>query len=141
VLTVTAVGMLAAGVFVADPGLAYPAGAPDALPLGTGTWHGQLHALAGFTVFFSLPLACGLMAAWFGRQRAERKWMLYTLVTLALGFTAFMASNITAMHGGPAGLFQRMSIIAYFTWLSLVAPHLERARPGSQRQAAAGAAA
>jgi hypothetical protein len=48
------------GVFVTDPGLTYPAGAPDMLPLGTGTWHGRLHALAGATAFFSLPLAIGL---------------------------------------------------------------------------------
>lgn len=63
VLTLTALGMLMAGAFVCDPGLAYPAGAPDALPLAGGSWHNQLHGVAGFTVFFSLPIAIALMAA------------------------------------------------------------------------------
>lgn len=135
VLTLTALGMLLAGMFAADPGLAYPAGAPDALPLGTGSWHGQLHAVAGFTVFFSLPIAIGLMAAWFGRQR-DYSWLAYTLATLVIGFTSFMASNITAMHGGPAGLFQRVAIIAYFTWLSMLALHLNRVaqQPGHRTE-------
>ena len=85
ILTVTAIGMLMAGVFVCDPGLAYPAGAPDALPVGTGTWHGQLHGIAGALVFFSLPLAIGFMAAWFARQ-ADRRWFAYSIATLLIGF-------------------------------------------------------
>jgi hypothetical protein len=30
------------------------------------------------------------------------------------------------MHGGPAGVFQRVVIIAYFTWMSILALHLNR---------------
>jgi hypothetical protein len=137
VLTVTALGMLMAGVFVCDPGLAYPAGAPDAVPVGTGTWHGLLHGIAGAIVFFSLPVAMGLMAAWFGR-RHELGWLAYTLASLVIGFAAFMASNVTAMHGGPAGVFQRLAIIAYFTWFSLLAyraGHPQARRPVLQRSA------
>jgi len=122
ILTVTASGMLMAGVFVCDPGLAYPAGAADALPVATGTWHGLLHGIAGAIVFFSLPLAIGFMAVWFARQ-GRRDWCVYSLTTLVIGFAGFMASNISAMHGGPAGLFQRVAIIAYFTWMSLLARH------------------
>jgi len=125
ILTVTALGMLMAGVFVCDPGLAYPAGAPNALPVGTGTWHGLLHGIAGAIVFFSLPLAIGFMAVWFARN-SERGWFVYSMATLLIGFAAFMASNIAAMHGGPAGLFQRVAIITYFIWLSLLAHYFTK---------------
>ncbi len=121
-LAVTAVGMLAAGVFVCDPGLAYPAGAPDGLPLATGSWHGQLHAIAGALVFFSLPIAIGFMAAQFART-GNRGWFVYSIASLVIGFAGFVASNVSAMHGGPAGLFQRVAIISYFVWMALLARH------------------
>src|SRR5579864_7347509 len=54
-LTMTGLGLLVAGVFVCDPGLAYPAGAPAGLPFGSGTWHNMLHCIGGVMVFFSLP--------------------------------------------------------------------------------------
>jgi hypothetical protein len=120
VLTVTALGMLMAGVFVTDPGLAYPADAPHALPAGTHTWHGLLHGIAGAIVFFSLPIATGFTAAWFARQH-ERAWMAYSLATLAIGFTSFMVAM--GNPDGPAGVYQRITIITYFTWFSLVALH------------------
>jgi len=123
VLTVTALGMLMAGLFVCDPGLAYPAGTPDTLPLVATTWHGTLHSMAGVIVFFSLPIGIGIMAAWFGQQH-ERRWMIYSLATLVLGVVTFMVCNVMAMHGGPAGVFQRICIVIYFTWLARLAQHL-----------------
>jgi hypothetical membrane protein len=120
VLTITALGMLLAGIFVTDPGLAYPADAPRALPEGAHTWHGLLHGLAGAIVFFSLPIATVIMAAWFGRRRQGR-WLLYTLATLGVGFATFLISM--ADPAVPAGVFQRITIITYFTWLSMVLLH------------------
>jgi hypothetical membrane protein len=120
VLTITALGMLMAGVFLTDPGLAYPADAPHALPAGAHTWHGLLHGIAGAIVFFSLPVAATIMTVWFARQR-ERRWAAYSLATLIIGFGDFMISM--AYPQGPAGVFQRIAIIAYFTWFALVSFH------------------
>jgi hypothetical protein len=118
ILTLTGIGMLTAGVFVTDPGLAYPAGAPAGLPLATGTWHGQLHALAGFVVFFSLPAAVLVLRSAFPGQRG---WTLYSMATVVLGFAAFAASDVSTMHGIPlAGLFQRVCIITYLSWIALL---------------------
>jgi hypothetical membrane protein len=118
ILRVTGIGMLMAGVFVCDPGLAYPAGAPAGLPLGTGSWHGQLHALAGFVVFFSLPAAVLVLARAFPGQRS---WAVYSVATVMLAFAAFIASNISAMHDIPlAGLFQRVCIIIYLSWVAVL---------------------
>lgn len=120
VLTVTALGMLMAGVFQTDPGLAYPADAPHALPVGAHSWHGELHGIAGAIVFFSLPIATGFMAAWFG-GRHDRPWLAYTLGTLIVGFATFMVSM--AFPDGPAGVFQRLTIVTYFTWFSMLTRH------------------
>jgi hypothetical membrane protein len=118
ILRVTAIGMLLAGVFACDPGLAYPAGAPAGLPLGTGSWHGQLHALAGFVVFFSLPAAVLVLARAFP---GEHSWTVYSLATVMLAFAAFIASNISAMHDIPlAGLFQRVCIVLYLSWVAVL---------------------
>src|SRR5579875_2453121 len=46
-LTLSGLGLLMAGGFLTDPGLAYPADAPHALPAGAHTWHGLLHGIAG----------------------------------------------------------------------------------------------
>ncbi len=53
---------------------------------------------------------------------------MYSLATALLGCTFFMASNVSAMHGGGlAGLFQRPSICLYLLWLAVLALRLSRA--------------
>jgi len=131
ILTITGLGLISAGVFVCDPGLAYPAGAPAGLPMGTGTWHNILHAIAGAVVFFSLPIACCVLARVSTRGASGRGWTIYSLATAVLGFVFFMASNVSAMHGGPAGLFQRLSICMYLFWLVTLALRLSREVAGN----------
>src|SRR5579859_3712872 len=120
-LTVTGLGLLVAGVFVCDPGLAYPAGAPAVLPFGSGTWHNMLHSIGGVMVFLSLPAAMLLFARRFAGDRRWNSWMVPTLITTGFAFACFIASNVAAMHGGPAGLFQRMCITTYLMWLAAFA--------------------
>ncbi len=38
----------------------------------------------------------------------------------------FMASNVSAMHGEPAGLFQRLCLGCYLAWMAMVAFQLSR---------------
>jgi hypothetical membrane protein len=122
-LGITGLGLIVAGVFVCDPGLAYPGGAPDGLPV-SGSWQNSMHGVGGVMVFFSLPAACFVLARSFSRT----PWATYSVLTGLVGLSFFMASNVNAMHGGPAaGLFQRLAIGAYFAWLMLLAWRLRRA--------------
>lgn len=109
-LTLIGVGMLMAGEFVCDPGLAYPAGEPAGLPMAAGSWHGKRQAVAGFVVFFRLAAALIVLARAFPGQRA---WSAYSLATVLLACVALVASNLSAMQDIPlAGLFQRICVIS-----------------------------
>lgn len=124
-LGITGLGLIVAGVFVCDPGLAYPAGAPDALPI-SGSWQNSLHGIGGMMVFFSLPAACLILARRFVGDPGWRNLAIYSLMTGVLGLAFFMACNISAMHGGPAGLFQRLCVGCYLSWMALLAFRLSR---------------
>jgi hypothetical protein len=124
-LAVTGLGLLVAGVFVCDPGLAYPAGAPAGLPVG-GTWQNTLHSVGGAMVFFSLPAALLTFARRFATDPSWKPWTTPTVAATVLAFACFVASNTSAMHGGPAGLFQRLCIMTYMFWLALFAARAAR---------------
>jgi hypothetical protein len=124
-----AIGLLGAGIFLTDPVSGYPPGTPD-LHLVYSSNSARLHDLFGIPVFIGLPLACFVFCRWFARL-GERGWAIYSVVS---GFT-MLASFILASMGfaqaeGLAdfgGLFQRISIIIGFGWLTLLAIHLLRA--------------
>jgi Protein of unknown function (DUF998) len=112
-------GLIGAAIFRTDPVSGYPPGTPDApsAPSRTGT----VHNLAAIPVFFGLPAAA--LAA--GRQswRADQRGFgLYSagtavtmLATMALASAGFGQSSRLVNLGG---LFQRVSIITGFAWLS-----------------------
>lgn len=117
-----AIGLLGAGVFVADPMNGYPPGTPD--ERGVYSVHGVLHDLFSSLVFFGLPAACWV----FGRRfasRGERGWVVYSGVTGAVFAVAFvLASAGFGQAAGLvdlAGLFQRVALVSGFGWLSLLA--------------------
>lgn len=75
------VGLVAGGVFVADPGLGFPPGTPDSIP-DSLTWHGTIHAVAPPLAFVALVGAAILMALRYRRQ-GRRGWARYTTVSAA----------------------------------------------------------
>jgi hypothetical protein len=117
-----AVGLLGAGVFVADPMNGYPPGTPS-VRVHYST-HGVLHELFSTLVFLGLPAACFV----FGRRfamRGERGWAIYSAATGLIFVGAFVLSSAgLAQVGGLAnlaGLFQRGAIVTGFGWLGLLA--------------------
>jgi hypothetical membrane protein len=81
-------GLVAGGVFVADPGAGFPPGAPEGAPEQL-SWHGALHAVAPPLAFLSLILACLVMARRFAGA-GERAWAVYSVAT-AVGCLALTA--------------------------------------------------
>jgi len=117
-----AIGLLGAGIFVADPMNGYPPGTPDKrLHYST---HGVLHDLFSAPVFLGLPVACFVFSRWFA-ARGKRGWTTYSAVTGVVFLGAFILSSAgfgqTEGLVDVAGLFQCVALIVGFGWMSLLA--------------------
>jgi hypothetical protein len=112
-------GLIGAAVFPTDPVSGYPPGTPDALTEPTRT--GTAHNLAAVPVFFGLP-AAALACGWRSWRAGQRRFGLYsagtavtTLAAIALAGAGFGQSPRLVNLGG---LFQRVSIITGFAWVT-----------------------
>ncbi|MGW5558178.1 DUF998 domain-containing protein [Micromonospora sp. NPDC003944] len=78
------VAMVGGGIFVPDPGLAWPAGAPEGLPEQVSVGN-VLHTVCGAAAFLSL-IAAGLLVARRFAGEGERTWALYSAASAAAAF-------------------------------------------------------
>ncbi len=128
-LLVFAVGLVASGLFVMDP---IPPPGED--PVGTSTWHGVLHDVAGLVVFTTLPAAAVVLSTHFWSVPGLR-WL--GVVSLVAGITcaaAFVAFSVALETGGAsAGVLQRISIVVGWSWIALVAVALLTAQQDGAR--------
>lgn len=120
--------LIVAGIFVTDPALGYPVGAPN-----VHTTHGLIHGLAGLAAFTFLAAASFAMAWHFAGAPASRGWAIYSALTGLLIVACFIASNVLsvldaqhALPNAPTGFVQRISITGGWTWTAMVALHLIR---------------
>lgn len=124
-------GLVGSAVFTTDPVSGYPPGTPDA-PSGASR-AGTAHNLAAIPVFLGLPaaaLACS-RRSWRAGHRGFGLYSAGTAITMlaamALAGAGFGQSPRLVSLGG---LFQRVSIISGFTWLSVLSARaLQRTRP------------
>lgn len=122
-----AIALIVAGVFVTDPALGYPLGAPQ-----VHTTHAMIHGLAGLAAFSLLAATAFVMAGHFAATR-ERRWAIYSAGVGLLIVTFFIASTTVSVldaagtwPNAPTGFFQRIAIIGGWTWIAMVALHLVR---------------
>ncbi|WP_250574782.1 DUF998 domain-containing protein [Nonomuraea sediminis] len=116
------VGMVAAGIFVADPRLGFPMGTPE----GSLSWHGVLHMVTGGIGFLSLVAACLVVARRFGRG-GRRGWTVFSLVT-GIAFLAGFAGIASGSGSVALNLGFTAAILLAWTWMSALALHLYRTR-------------
>lgn len=102
------IGLIGAGMFVADPGLGFPPGTPAPAALSTT---GILHFMFGALGFYALIAACFVFARAFGRT-GERGWSLYSLVT-GLGFLISFA----AIASGPPSPAVMLAFYIAVSWV------------------------
>lgn len=122
-----AIGLVGAGVFVADPVSGYPPGTPGQ---GVHTWHGNLHDFPfSLMVFAALAASCFVFTRRFAGW-GQRGWAVYSAVTgvlIVIGFglsgQAFSQAEGIAEIGG---LLQRLTIVVGWGWLTLLALHVAR---------------
>jgi hypothetical protein len=112
-------GLIGAAVFTTDPVSGYPPGTPDALirPSPAGT----VHNLAAVPVFLGLP-AAALACSWRSWRAGQRGFGVYSAGT-AITMLAAMALAAAGFGQSPrlvnlGGLFQRVSIITGFAWVT-----------------------
>ena len=124
-------GLVVAGVFVADPGGGYPPGAP--INGNPQTVHGWVHGITGLLLFnVVLPAASFVLARRFAADPQNRRWATYSWVTgafiLVVSVVNTISLPIAEKAGFPVldGLVQRVLIIMGWVFLSLVALHLWR---------------
>jgi hypothetical protein len=118
------VGLIGSGVFVTDPvgGFPPPEPAPDgASPLRSPTRAGKLHNVCAIPIFAGIPIAA-LTCAGPAAFRREYRWAAYCAGssigmpgTFVLFGAAFGGAPRLAGHGG---VFQRISVVIGFGWLS-----------------------
>jgi hypothetical protein len=123
-----AVGLIGAGVFITDPVSGYPPGTPEVQAGYTRT--GALHDAFSAPTFLGLPITQLLFARAFFRDR-DRGWAWYSAMTAAVtGITFVLASaafgqvrRLVAL----GGLFQRISVVTGFVWLTAISVRARRA--------------
>jgi hypothetical membrane protein len=131
---VTGVGFLLAGAFPIGPSLNYPPGTP-----AQQTLSGLIHGLAITVAFGCLSAACFVMARRFAGEPAGRGWVRYSTVSGLLVATGYLATAVLTgldqagvLSNAPGGLLQRVTIIAGFGWIVLLAhTTVGRSRTGS----------
>jgi Protein of unknown function (DUF998) len=123
-------GLIGSAVFTTDPVSGYPPGTHDALTQASRT--GIAHNLAAVPVFLGLP-AAALAGGWRSWRAGRRGFGLYSAGT-AVTMLAAMALAGAGFGQSPrlvnlGGLFQRVSIITGFAWLTALSAQALRRTP------------
>jgi hypothetical protein len=128
-LAAFAVGLIGAGLFLADPLSGYPPGSPGR-PLQRSL-PGILHELFGVPVFLGLPVACLVFARRFAAWH-ERGWAIYSMATGVAFAAGFILFSVAFGQAEPlvayGGILQRATLIVGWTWLTLLAVYFGRSQ-------------
>lgn len=129
-LALFGLGMIAAGVFVADPMEGFPVGTPAGHPASIST-HGLLHLASAGIGFLGLVAACFVIARRFAREGLSR-WAWFSRVTgvaFLLGFAGLASGS-----SGPFVVvaFWAVLLLAW-GWLAGLSVHLYRQVDGLPR--------
>jgi len=113
-------GLVGAGIFVADPMNGFPPGTPaNAHAI---SWHGLMHLATGGIGFLALIVACFVFARRFAAL-AQRGWAAYSLATGVIFFFAF-AGITSGSSQAPIVIGFWIGVILAFAWISVMAARL-----------------
>ncbi|MEU7871744.1 DUF998 domain-containing protein [Dactylosporangium sp. NPDC049140] len=116
------VGLIAAGIFRADPSFGFPPGTPDGQ--GAVSWHGMLHLVSGSIGFIGLIGACLVMARRFTRA-GRSGWAVYSRVT-GIFFLAAFVGIASGAGNALINITFTVAIAAGWLWLSATTLRLRR---------------
>jgi hypothetical protein len=116
-------GLMAAGVFRADPAGGFGPGAPDGRAAHI-SWHGDGHLIAASIGFIAVIAACFVVARYLSRA-GRRGLASYSRITGVVFAAAF--AGVTTGSSSPAVVLPfYAAVTAVFTWLAVVTVHLYR---------------
>lgn len=122
-LGVFGIGLIIGGVFVTDPALGFPAGAPEGMPTET-SWQARVHDLAPGLALDGMIAACFVFVRRFaglGQRGRHRGWQAYSAAT---------AVAVVVLTWWPSldGISVRLAIAValVFAWTTAIAVHLRR---------------
>lgn len=107
--------LIVAGVFVADPALGFPPGAPS-VPPAELSGRSAVHFIAGGVGFPALVAACFVFARAFAAL-GRRGWAGYSVVTGVLFGAGFIAIATASMVEGIALVFSA-AVVLVWAWVS-----------------------
>jgi hypothetical protein len=116
-------GLMAAGLFRADPADGFGPGAPAGKALHV-SWHGDGHLIAASIGFIALIAACFVVARYFSRE-GRRGLAIYSRLT-GVVFAAAFAGVTTGSSSSVIVLPFYAAVLAAFIWLAVVSVHVYR---------------
>ena len=124
-------GLIGAGIFVADPALGFPPGTPaDAHEISV---HGLMHFVTGGIGFLALIAACFVFARRF-RALKESRWAVYSIITGIVFCAAFFGIATGSQLGGDVLVFVTLAftvaVVNTWAWLSAICLRLAGETPG-----------
>jgi hypothetical protein len=107
-------GLLLAGVCVTDPYAGYPVGASEP---SAPSLHGLGHIVGGYLCFLGIAAASWVEAI---HCVGQRRWG-WAIGSFLVGLVVMGSFATVSKLGVPAGLAQRVAVVAGWGWLSLLA--------------------
>ena len=116
-------GLVAAGLMVADPANGFPRGTPPG-PAAHLSWHGMGHLAAGGAGFACLVAGCFVVARWF-TWHGRPGWAVYSRAT-GVAFLAGFAATASGSDSPAAVLAFWAAVTAAMAWLSAASVYAYR---------------
>jgi hypothetical protein len=114
-------GLIAAGIFVADPMNGFPAGTPVGRPASISV-HGTLHIVAAGIAFLSLIAACFVLARRFATL-GHRRWVVASRATGVLFLLGFV--GVASGSSSPVVVVAFwIALLVVWGWLAALSLHL-----------------
>jgi hypothetical protein len=128
-LGVYGLGLVCAGIFVADPAFGFPPG--TSADANAVTWHGILHiVVTGGIGFLGLIVACFVLTGRFA-SLGERGWVAFSAATGVFYLAAFFGIAAGSLQGGATLTFVNLAftaaVVLGWAWVSAVAARLRNA--------------
>lgn len=121
-LALYGIGLIGAGIFVADPMNGFPLGTADGAPVNPTT-SGLMHIVTGAFGFLGLIAACFVMARRFAAEKA-RKWQIFSIITGVVFFAGFAGIASSAQQAGDTlrvmTLMFTGAVLLAWAWLTAV---------------------